>query len=119
MKNPTGECACRVRVGPPLALAVFIKRPQAELKSAPCGNDSKTRVKMRCMRALLATILLLGASAGALAAVPTYAVVSLVGDRLLISQYVPGTGSHIDRNTRQFAAMPDDALDRLVLERAA
>jgi hypothetical protein len=60
--------------------------------------------------ALLATL-----SFTAAAVDKTYAVLSLVGDRLLLSFYNPGTGSRLDRNDRQFVNLGNDALDRTAL----
>ena len=44
-----------------------------------------------------------------------YAVLSLAADKLLIAQYNITTGSRLDRNTRQFVPLADDALDRSIL----
>lgn len=41
-----------------------------------------------------------------------YAVLSLVGDQLLISQRGVSTGSRLDRNTREFVRLAGPALDR-------
>lgn len=58
-------------------------------------------------------LLLLVASLGAGAAdAGHYAILSLVGDRLLVVTRELATGSRLDRNTRQFVPLPDNALDR-------
>jgi hypothetical protein len=44
-----------------------------------------------------------------------YAVLSLVGDRLLIVQREMSTGSRLDRNTRQYVDVPDNMLDKSML----
>ena len=44
-----------------------------------------------------------------------YAVLSLVGDRMLIVQREMSTGSRLDRNERQFVGIPDQALDNSML----
>ena len=61
---------------------------------------------------VVAAVLLLAASCLAAAADRSYAVISLVGDRLLIAQASMATGSRIDRNPRQFLALKSDVLDR-------
>jgi hypothetical protein len=64
-------------------------------------------------------ILLLAALAAmsfaSIAAERTYAVLSFVGDRLLITQAVAETGTRVDRNVRQYAATGSDALDKVAL----
>jgi hypothetical protein len=42
---------------------------------------------------------------------PTYAILSLLGDRIWIVTHQPGTGSRLDKNRRQEVVMPDDSLD--------
>src|SRR6478672_4570974 len=64
---------------------------------------------------VVAAVLLVLASGFVQAADRTYAVLSLVGDRLLLSFYNPGVGSRLDRNDRQFVNLPDDMLDRTAL----
>ena len=68
------------------------------------------------MRRVFLALLLLLAAAGAHAAeARRYAVLSLVGDRLLIVQREMSTGSRLDRNTRQFVAVADGSLDKSML----
>ena len=45
----------------------------------------------------------------------TYAVLSLVGDRLLVVQREPSVGSHLDKNMRIFVDLPDNSIDRAVV----
>lgn len=45
----------------------------------------------------------------------SYAVLSFVGDRLLVTQYVGKTGSNLDRNPRQYLDLASDVLDRTAL----
>jgi hypothetical protein len=61
-------------------------------------------------RTLLAAIagLMLGAAAHA---APSYAVLSLVGDKLDIVTYQPTIGSQLDANSHALLAMPQDELD--------
>jgi hypothetical protein len=64
------------------------------------------------MRALVAGLLLLLAPLGAAAAeARKYAVLSLIGDRLLIVDREMATGSRLDRNERSFVDLPDATLD--------
>jgi hypothetical protein len=51
------------------------------------------------------------ASARAQAATPSYAIVTLLADRIYLVTHQMGTGSHLDTNRRQEFALPDDALD--------
>ena len=44
-----------------------------------------------------------------------YAVLSLIGDRLLISQYVPATGSRTDTNRREYLQLEDPTLEKTSL----
>jgi hypothetical protein len=60
------------------------------------------------MRWIIATLLLLSAAAQA---APRYAIVSLLGDRLLLARSESGTGSHIDRNRREFVPVPEPLFD--------
>jgi hypothetical protein len=62
---------------------------------------------------LLATLATL--SFASIAAERTYAVLSFVGDRLLITQAMGETGTRVDRNVRQYAATGSDALDKVAL----
>jgi hypothetical protein len=44
-----------------------------------------------------------------------YAILSLVGDRILVVEREMSTGSRLDRNLRRFVEVPDQALDRSML----
>lgn len=44
----------------------------------------------------------------------TYAVLSLLGDKLSVVTHLPVVGSNIDRNTKQEISLPDDAFDAAV-----
>jgi hypothetical protein len=68
-----------------------------------------------------AVVLLAGALglAGAIpAAAQTYAVMSLVGDRLTIVQPRVTVGSNVDRNPRHEVPTPDDSLDAIAVQAA-
>ena len=67
------------------------------------------------MKHLIAVLLLVAAPFAASAQERRYAVLSLVGDQLLIVQREMGTGSRIDQNRRHLEPMPHSALDRAVL----
>jgi hypothetical protein len=54
-------------------------------------------------------------SVGAGAADRTYAVMSLVGDDLLIVNHRESVGTSLERNDRRIVALPDPALDRSTL----
>lgn len=61
------------------------------------------------MRWMIGLCLLL--SVAAQAAPPRYAIVSLIGDRLLLARSDPGTGSHVDRNLREYAPLEEPVFD--------
>ncbi|MGE5094097.1 MAG: hypothetical protein ACM3SO_03105 [Betaproteobacteria bacterium] len=64
-------------------------------------------------RRILIAFVLLAAMAWAHAAQARhYAILSLVGDRLLVVTREMSTGSRLDRNTREYVRMPDNSLDR-------
>ena len=67
------------------------------------------------MRHVIAAILLATASLAAAAQDRQYAVLSLVGDQLLVVQREMATGSRVDQNTRVAIPMPGNILDRAVL----
>jgi hypothetical protein len=67
------------------------------------------------MRRLTALLLLLFAPLLASAQARQYAVLSLVGDQILIVQREMGTGSRIDKNTRTPLPVTGGTLDRAVL----
>lgn len=66
------------------------------------------------MRRILLALAVL-ASLAAHAADRKIAVLSFVGDRLLITQYGGSTAGRLDHNTRQVVTLEDDALDRAAL----
>ncbi|HEX3096338.1 MAG TPA: hypothetical protein VHQ02_01400 [Usitatibacter sp.] len=66
------------------------------------------------MRAILA-VLAMVVAAGAAAAERTYAVMSLVGDGLLVVTHRAATGSSLSPQTRTFMTLADPALDRAAL----
>ena len=66
------------------------------------------------MKALLSVLLLLALPLGA-AAQRHYAILSLVGDELVIVQRDLETGSRLDTNSRQAVQMPDATIDRAVV----
>ena len=66
------------------------------------------------MRTLLAALTMFLA-AGACAAGRTYAVMSFVGDGLLVVQHRTSAGSSLSPNARQFVTLADPAFDRTAL----
>ena len=67
------------------------------------------------MRAILVAVLLLVALPGAAQETRKYAVLSLVGDALLVVQREMATGSRVDRNTRTRIELNTPALDNMVV----
>lgn len=65
------------------------------------------------MRLIFLVVAALLAAPAALA--QKYAVLSLIGDQLLVVEREMGTGSRLDRNARTFLPIPGRALDREVL----
>ena len=65
------------------------------------------------MRIIIAALSLFVATAAA--AAQTYAVMSVVGDGLLVVQHRPTTGSSLEGNVREFLPISNPALDRAVL----
>jgi hypothetical protein len=72
--------------------------------------DTRTQGDHKMKRPLLAAIagLMLGAAAHA---APSYAVLSLVGDKIDIVTYQPVVGSQLDSNSHALLALPQDELD--------
>jgi len=66
------------------------------------------------MKTLLTAFLLLALPLGA-AAQRHYAILSLVGDEMVIVQRELETGSRLDTNSRQAVQMPDASIDRAVV----
>jgi hypothetical protein len=67
------------------------------------------------MRRFLLVLLFCTLPLAGQAAERKYAVLSLVGDKLLIVQREMTTGSRLDRNTREFVPLPDNSIDRAVV----
>ena len=67
------------------------------------------------MKRILFAFLLAAAAFCAHADGKRYAVLSLVGDRILVVEREMSTGSRLDRNTRHFVDVPDNALDKSML----
>lgn len=67
------------------------------------------------MRAVLALLLALASFSIGAAEARRFAVLSLIGDRLLISQYVPATGSRTDSNVREWIQLEDPTLEKTSL----
>jgi hypothetical protein len=66
------------------------------------------------MRAMLLLVLLLAHAAQA-AEPRTYAVLSLVGDKLMVARYEIATGSRLDKNPRRMIDLPDTSFDRAMV----
>lgn len=66
------------------------------------------------MKKALAAVLLFALPAGALAQ-RHYAILSLVGDEMMIVQRELQTGSRLDTNDRRAVQMPDATIDRMVV----
>ncbi len=68
------------------------------------------------MRALfLLLIVLLASSPSGAAEARKYAVLSLIGDGMLISQWVPSTGARLDPNTKEFIPIVEGVFDKAAL----
>jgi hypothetical protein len=68
------------------------------------------------LAAVLAATVASGAAAQQAPAPQRYAVLSAVGDQMTVVRARTQTGSRLDRNDHEIAALPDSALDRLVLK---
>ncbi|HEX5639244.1 MAG TPA: hypothetical protein VFX81_05545 [Burkholderiaceae bacterium] len=68
------------------------------------------------LAALFAATVASGATAQTAPAPQRYAVLSAVGDQMTVVRARTQTGSRLDRNDHEVAALPDSALDRLVLK---
>ncbi len=66
------------------------------------------------MLRLIATLLLVVAGAAA-AEERKFAVLSLISDQMLVTQYVPTIGGRIDRNPREYLQLDDPVLDKTAL----
>jgi hypothetical protein len=68
------------------------------------------------MRILLALVLVIATSTVDAAEARRYAVLSLIGDRLLISEYLPpSTPNGVDSNTQNFLQLEDATLEKTAL----
>lgn len=67
------------------------------------------------MQRIVLALLLAAAALCAQADMKRYAVLSLVGDRILVVEREMSTGSRLDRNLRRFVDVPDHALDKSML----
>jgi hypothetical protein len=68
------------------------------------------------MRALfLLLIVLLASGPSGAAEARKYAVLSLIGDGMLISQWVPSTGARLDPNTKEFIPIVEGVFDKAAL----
>lgn len=72
--------------------------------------------RRRVLAALFAATVASGAAAQQAPAPQRYAVLSAVGDQMTVVRARTQTGSRLDRNDHEVAALPDSALDRLVLK---
>lgn len=72
--------------------------------------------RRRLLPALVAALLSCGVASAQAPRPLRYALLSAVGDQMTVVSARLQTGSRIDRNDREVAAMPDRALDRLVLK---
>lgn len=69
---------------------------------------------MRCL--FLALLLVLGGNLSSHAAeARKYAVLSLIGDGMLISQFVPSTGGRLDPNVKEFIPIVEGVFDKSAL----
>jgi hypothetical protein len=68
------------------------------------------------LAAIFAATVTSGAAAQQAPAPQRYAVLSAVGDQMTVVRARTQTGSRLDRNDQEAAALPDRALDRLVLK---
>jgi hypothetical protein len=66
----------------------------------------------------IVAVSLLALASPACLAQRTYAVLSLVGDRIEVVRRAPVTGSSIDRNQRETIPVPDGSIDRAILAAA-
>ena len=68
------------------------------------------------MRALFLLLFLLASSSPSDAAeARKYAVLSLIGDGMLVSQWVPSTGARLDPNTKEFIPIVEGVFDKAAL----
>lgn len=68
------------------------------------------------MRSLLLSLLLLAAGLGHAADTRQFAVLSLIGDRLMVTQYYPNEGFRNDSNLEAHLALDDNSLDKTALQ---
>jgi len=67
------------------------------------------------MRFIATAFLLVLAFAAQAADNRHFAVLSLIGDKILFAQYFPDTGGRLDASDKQFVALEDDVLDKTAL----
>jgi hypothetical protein len=67
------------------------------------------------MRTLIAVLILLAGLCVQAGEPRRYAALSLIGDRLLISQYVPTVGARTDTNNREYIQLEDPTLEKTSL----
>src|SRR6476620_10873768 len=72
------------------------------------------RSRRNPMKILTTALLLLALPLGAFAQ-RHYAILSLVGDEMMIVQREMSTGSRLETNSRQSVSMPDATIDRAML----
>src|SRR5258706_3452066 len=72
---------------------------------------------MKSLRLLLAFFLAVGLSANA-AESRRFAVLSLLGDKLLVAQYFPNQGFRQEGGLQAFVSLDDNSLDKTVLQAA-
>jgi len=80
------------------------------------GYDGHPETESTHMRLLLAALLLLSCVSVDAAEARRYAILSLIGDRLLISQYVPPAAEGgVESNTHDFVQLEDPTLEKTSL----
>jgi len=83
-------------------------RPQDMMRTIP--------LRLPAMRILLALLLVASSFTADAAEARRYAILSLIGDRLLISEYLPpSTPNGVESNTQNFLQLEDPALERTSL----
>jgi hypothetical protein len=70
------------------------------------------------MRILAVILLLIASSLAGAAEQRRFAVLSLIGDRLLVAQYFPVTGFQSEQGVQAFVQLDDNSLDKTVLQAA-
>jgi hypothetical protein len=96
-------------------LPVLISYPRGWARGLSSAVNLSDSPEKSMRHFLVALLLLFAAPILARADNRQYAVLSLVGDELLIVQREMSTGSRLDKNTRRTVAVPSGTLDRAVL----